>query len=163
MDYKEFIFEIANLNDLDDICNLYKKVIKTTFTTWDENYPSKNLLIDDILNKNLYVLKHKKTIIAVSFLGTKEENKENWEIDLKRPMGVARICVDPNLQGKGVGSFFMECLINKSKKLGADGMHFHVEITNIAAQKMYQKCGFINCGLGQSNYGFSFYKFEQKF
>ena len=54
MDYK---LELATPNQIEEILSLYQNVIETTFTTWDKNYPSKDLLISDIQNKNLYVLR----------------------------------------------------------------------------------------------------------
>lgn len=160
---KNFIFEKAIENDFDEIKKLYKNVIKTTFTTWGENYPSDNLLFDDIKNEQLFILRDNSKIIAVSFLGTKNNDTEDWSLKLSSPMFVARICVSPDYQGKGIGSYFMNQIICEAKNRGADGMHFHVCTKNPAAIKMYEKVGFENYGRGQSNYGFDFFKFEQKF
>ena len=153
----------ATLQDVENIMSLYRYVIKTTFTTWDDNYPDKELIVRDINNKNLFVLKHNDNIIAVSFVGYKEEENENWTYPLLSPIGVARICVSPDHQGQGIGTHFMKQLINIAKERGADGMHFHVCTQNPAAMKMYEKVGFVNCGLGKSNYGFDYYKYEQVF
>lgn len=153
----------AQESDVDEIMELYKLVIKTTFTTWDENYPDKNLILSDIKNGNLFVLKDDGKCIAVSFLGKKEKDDETWSVDLKRPLSVARICVSPKYQGKGVGTKFMAMLVSEAKNQGADGMHFHVCTKNPAAMKMYEKNGFKNYGQGKSNYGFDYYKYEQKF
>lgn len=159
---ENLIFSKAELCDLDIIMQLYKKVIQTTFTTWDENYPSKELIKSDIQNKNLYVLKKDNKIIAVSFLGKKEEENENWHLPYKKAYGVARICVSPDFQGQGIATIFMKYLIQEAKNNNVDTMHFHVCTKNISAIKMYQKVGFKNYGLGKSNYGFDYYKFEQK-
>lgn len=160
----DLIFQKATIKDLPAILELYKKVIETTFTTWDENYPSKDLILNDIKNSNLFVLKNlKDKCIAVSFLGINDDSKENWSIHLKNPQGVARICVDPEYQGKGVGSYFMGKLIDETKNRGVDGMQFHVCTKNISAMKMYEKVGFKNHGLGKSNYGFDYYKYELAF
>lgn len=153
----------AKSEDFDEILNLYKGVIDTTFTTWDENYPSKQLIYGDIIKSNLYILKEDNKLIAVSYLGKNENEDEDWQYKLSNPLSVARICVSPTQQGKGIGTYFMEKLIEKAKKMGADGMHFHVCTKNLSAMKMYEKVGFKNCGLGKSNYGFDFYKYEMIF
>ena len=153
----------AQINDFEQIFELYQNVINTTFTTWDKNYPSKKLVLKDIQNSNLYVLKDGQTIVAVSYLGKNENDNDNWSLKLKNPLGVARICVNPSQQGKGIGTFFMNKLIETAKNLGADGMHFHVCTKNVSAMKMYEKVGFKNCGLGKSNYGFDFYRYEIAF
>ncbi len=160
----KLVFQKATIEDLSSILELYKKVIETTFTTWDENYPSKELIISDIKNSELYLLKNSKgECVAVSFLGINDDSKENWVIQLKSPLGVARICVSPDYQGKGIGSYFMNRLIDEAKNRGADGMQFHVCTKNISAMKMYEKVGFKNYGLGKSNYGFDYYKYELAF
>ncbi len=157
---EDLVFETAVENNLNEIMGLYKRVIKTTFTTWDENYPSKELIGDDIKNKEIYVIKLNNKIVAVSFLGKKENDTEQWCVDLKRSMGIARICVDPEFQGKGIGTMLVKKLIETAKEKGADGMQFHVEVSNVSAMKMYEKCGFKNYGRGQSNYGYDYYKYE---
>ena len=159
----EIEFLKAKQFDLDEILNLYKEVILNTFTTWDENYPSKELLVNDINMGNLYIAKINNEIIGVSFLGEQEKNSENWCVKLNNPLGVARICISPKFQGKGIGSRFMSFLMDEAKKQGADGMRFHVCTKNPSAMKMYERCGFKNYGLGQSNYGFDYYKYEKSF
>lgn len=159
----ELVLEQAEINQLDEIMKLYKDVIKKTYTTWDEYYPSKELVEEDIKKNNFYVLKTNGKIIAVSFLGEKdadETKEENWTYPLKSAISIARICVSPKYQGQGVGTKFLNMLMTQAKELGADGIHFHVATQNMAACRMYEKSGFKNCGLGQSNYGFDFYKYE---
>ena len=153
----------ANLKDVPEIMAHYKDVIKITFTTWDENYPDEKLVKSDIDDGNFYVLKDDGKIVAVSFLGEKKNDTEEWKTKLSKPMGVARICVSPSQQGKGIGTMFMQMLIDEAKQRGADGMHFHVCTQNPSAMKMYEKCGFVRSDEIVNNYGFDFYKYEQMF
>ena len=153
----------ANKDNLNSIMLLYKEVIKTTFTTWGENYPSRELIEKDIDEGNIYIVKDNNVIVAVSFLGVKEEENEEWANKLNNPLGIARICVKKEYQGKGIGSEFLVFLISEAKLRGADGLHFHVATLNGAAMNMYEKVGFKNCGRGKSNYGFDFYKYEMVF
>lgn len=158
----DYVFSLAKISDLSSITMLYKDVIANTFTTWDENYPSIELIKKDILQQNLYVLRQQNNIIATSFLGQKE-NDDNWDTRLSNPLSVARICVSPQHQGRGIGKMFLKQLMETAKNLGADGMHFHVCTLNQAAMRMYESCGFKNTGLGKSNYGYDYYKYEIKF
>ena len=159
---ENLVFSKAEQENIDEICQLYQNVIKNTFTTWDKNYPSRQLLVDDIKNKNLYVLKLNNKIVAVSFLG-KYENDDDWTFKLKTAFGIARICVSPDCQGQGIGAMLLKFLIEEAKKRGADGLHFHVCVQNISAIKMYEKAGFKNCGIGKMRYGFEYYKYEMVF
>lgn len=153
----------ANKEDVNEIMLLYNEVMKTTFTTWGQGYPSKDLIEEDIHAGNLYVLKDDNKIIAVSFLGVKEEENENWENKLTNALGIARICVSSRYQGRGIGTKFVSLLVKEAKDRGADGMHFHVATLNSSAMRMYENVGFVNCGLGKSNYGFDYYKYEMVF
>ncbi len=156
-------FSQARKEDVDEIYKLYQIVIKNSFTTWDKSYPSKMLVFDDIKNKNLYVLKSDDKIVAVSFLGKYENEDDEWKYKLNNGYGIARICVNPDFQGKGIGTHFLKLLIEEAKQSGADGIHFHVCVQNPSAMKMYENAGFKNCGLGKPNYGFEFYKYEMVF
>ena len=153
----------ASKADVNEIMLLYKEVMKTTFTTWGQGYPNRELIELDVSNDSLYVLKDNGKIIAVSFLGVKEEENENWENKLSNPLGIARICVSSEYQGKGIGTRFVSLLVEEAKARGADGMHFHVATLNASAMRMYENVGFKNCGLGKSNYGFDYYKYEMVF
>ena len=159
----DLAFLVATKEDADKIYELYQKVIKSTFTTWDESYPSKPLVIEDIEHKNLYVLKLGNEIVAVSFLGKNENEDDAWNYMLNNGFGLARICVSPDFQRRGIGTRFLKLLIDEAKRRGSDGLHFHVCVQNLSAIKMYEKAGFENCGLGKPNYGFEFYKFEMVF
>lgn len=156
----DLVFDKANIEEYEQIHALYQEVIRTTFTTWDDNYPGRDLIMEDIMNGDMYVLKNGNNIIAVSFLGIYENEAENWSNRLDKPIGIARICVDPKWQGRGVGTYFVYLLMEKAKEMGADGMHFHVCTLNASAMKMYERAGFINCGQGESNYGYDYYKYE---
>ena len=159
----ELKFELAKKSDINEIMQIYKDVIKNTFTTWNDDYPALDIIEDDIINKSFYVLKNNKEIVAISYLGVNENEDEDWKYKLQKPLGIARICVSPKYQHQGIGTTLLNMLINQAKILGADGLHFHVATINPNAIKMYLKCGFENCGQGKSNYGFDFYKFEMKF
>ena len=113
------IFRLAEKKDLDIIMKIYKDVINSTFTTWDEDYPSKQLVQEDIEKKTLYVLKNEDDIVAISFLGPNENENEKWKYKLQNPLGIARICVAPNYQGQGFGKLMLKYLIKlaKEKKL----------------------------------------------
>ncbi len=153
----------AEKENIDEIYELYQNVIKKTFTTWDKSYPSKQLIGVDIKNKNLYVLKLNGKIVAVSFLGEYENQDDDWKHKLNNGFGIARICVSPDYQGRGIGASLLKLLIEEAKNRGADGLHFHVCVQNKSAIKMYEKAGFENCGIGKPNYGFEYYKYEMVF
>jgi ribosomal protein S18 acetylase RimI-like enzyme len=157
-------FELANTKNLDEIMNLYKNVIKTTLTTWDDDYPNKELILKDIKNKELFILKTENSeIISVAFVSNNfESNDIKWKYKLSNPFRFARICTHPNYQRIGVGTRMLSEIINFVKKRNCDGMQILVYVKNVAAIKLYEKFGFENTG-EYTEYGYDYYSFELKF
>ena len=142
-------YTLVVLDELDEVFALYRYVIKTTKTwDWNDQYPSKEMVKDDIINQNLVCLKDGDKIIAVSFIGDRQEADpvKIWKLKINKPARWARICVHPNYQGKGIGRLFTENIINDLKHKGYDGIRIIVAQENIAALKLYNHFKFINQG-----------------
>lgn len=142
-------YTLAKLDDLDEIFDLYRYVIKTTNTwDWNDQYPSKDMVKDDIENQSLVCLKDEDKIIAVSYIGDRynPDPVKIWKLDLHKPARWARICVHPNYQGKGIGKIFTKNIIDDLKNKGYDGIRIIVAQENIAALKLYNHFHFINQG-----------------
>ena len=129
----------ANKDNLNEIMLLYKEVIKTTFTTWGEDYPSRELIKSDIDDGNIYIVIEDNKIIAVSFLGVNEEENEEWVNKLNNPLGIARICVKKEYQGKGIGSKIIHALEQDEYFLRAKRIEIPASIT---AVEFYRKMGY---------------------
>lgn len=142
-------YTLAKLNELDEIFDLYKNVIKSTKTwDWNNQYPSKEMVKNDIINQNLVCLKNENKIIAVSFIGDRHnpDPVKVWKLEMYKPARWARICVHPDYQGKGVGRTFTKHILNDLKNKGYDGIRIIVAQENIAALKLYNHFNFINQG-----------------
>ncbi len=78
-----------------------------------------------------------------------EKNSYRYQICLLdgKPVGYIALgdkndiqyCVDPDYQGKGIGTFMVKELFNKNDKLEA-----YVKTHNITSQKIFEKIGFKN-------------------
>lgn len=144
-----FTYKPIKLNEVDLVYDLYQRVINSTpVWGWDKDYPSKDMLINDITSNHLVGYYDNDKIIAVSFIGPVNPNEEvpNWKLEIKNPARWARICVDPTYQGKGVGYAFTKCIISDLINQGYDGIRIKVAKDNISAIKLYDKFGFLNQG-----------------
>jgi len=56
---------------------------------------------------------------------------------------ILELFIDPNFQGKGVGTKLVNEVINYARGLSFDGVIVQTEKENIPAQKLYEKLGFI--------------------
>lgn len=159
---KELKFENVSESEIDEVLEVYRNVIKNTLTTWDENYPNKELLLKDIKNKELFCLKADK-IIAVAYVSNYFESEDNnWKYDFKNPYRFARICTLSEYQGLGVGTKMLSEIIKFVKNLNCDGLQIAVYIKNISAIKLYEKFGFIKTG-SKNEFGYDYFKYELSF
>ena len=138
-------FQLASIDELDDIVSIYHRLIGTPGCTWSLDYPSKETAENDIKNECLYTLKKDDKIIAVASVGDFDELGDlQWKA--KKPCELARIGVDPSFQKQGIGSIMLENLIRMAKEKGYDGIRILVSKTNEPALALYEKNGFERCG-----------------
>ncbi len=114
---------------------------------WDEDYPNKDIIEDDIKNKNLYVLEDRDKVIAsISVLDEEpaELNVIDWEDG--KACFLVRLCVAPECQGKGIGEEMMKNISGIAKKKGYKATHHLAAEANKAANRLYQRMGYKDLG-----------------
>lgn len=135
--------------NINEIKKLYSDVKNNTYTLWDENYPSEELILWDIERNGLWGVFDNQTLIAITFMGERcEDGEENftWKETFKKRGTFARIGVSPNYQNKGVGTALVDFVLKELKSQGFDGVRILVGSQNTNAIKLYTKFGFVNCG-----------------
>lgn len=140
-------YRVIKINELDKANELYRYVIKFCKTwDWNENYPSLKMIEEDILNHQLVGLFDNNQLIAISFIGCRQNPDcvKGWKTNLKKPARWARICVHPQYQRKGIGKLFINLIIKDLKSKGYDGIRIIVAKENFAALNLYKKFKF-NC------------------
>lgn len=145
-----------------EIKQLYADIKNKTYTLWDDNYPSDELISYDIERKCLWGVFDNQSLIAITFLGERCEDDEEgftWKDTFRKRGTFARIGVSPDYQNKGIGTFLVDFIIKELKFQGFDGVRILVGINNINAIKLYSKFGFYNCGTAK-RYGHEYYLYE---
>lgn len=154
--------KLLTKNEINQIKNLYKQIKENSYTLWDDNYPSEELINLDIERNGLYGVFENGVLIAISFVGERCEDGEedfSWKDSFNKRGTFARIGVSPEYQNRGVGTFLVDFILEKLKTRGFDGVRILVGVNNINAIKLYSKFGFINCGTTK-RYGHEYYLFE---
>lgn len=149
-------------NEIESVKNLYRDIKCSSYTLWDENYPSEELINWDIERNGLYGVFDNNVLIAISFLGERCEDGEDdfsWKDSFVKRGTFARIGVSPRYQNKGVGTLFVKFILDELKNCGFDGVRILVGTQNTNAIKLYSKFGFVNCGTTE-RYGHEYYLFE---
>ncbi len=148
--------------DIQEIQNLYKDIKNSTYTLWDKDYPSNELIKWDIERNGLWGVFDNNFLIAISYAGERCEDSEEdytWQDTFIKRGTFARIGVATKYQNKGVGTYLVGFILNELKTQGFDGVRILVEIKNTNAIKLYSKFGFVNCG-SVERYGHKYYLFE---
>lgn len=148
--------------NIEIIKKLYKDIKQKTFTIWEDDYPSDELIVYDIERKGLYGVFNNDELIAVCFIGERCEDGEEtytWKDNFKKRGTFARIGVSPKFQNQGIGYKLVEFALNELKSQGFDGVRILLGVNNENAIKLYNKFGFINCGQ-TTKYGQDYFLYE---
>ena len=131
---------------------------------WQNNYPSVEVLNDDINRDRLYVLKNDEEIIGVMSLLKDEESTYKkifdgtWLSD-NIYYTVHRITVKE--KGKGISKYLFDYAINECIKDGISSLRIDTHIDNLVMQKALNKFGFVYCGVIYLNDGSKRIAFEK--
>lgn len=158
----EMIFRKAEDNEAEMIMALYRAVIGKPFCTWNESYPGKAEIEEDLAAGALYVLEEDKAVIgAISIVPVNElDELDCWKIR-ENAREFARVVLRPDQQHKGLSVYLVESIIQELKKQQTAAVHIAVAKENIPARKLYQKTGFDFCGEADM-FGHSFFLCEKE-
>ncbi|MDN5347101.1 MAG: [ribosomal protein S18]-alanine N-acetyltransferase [Clostridia bacterium] len=65
---------------------------------------------------------------------------------------ITNIAVHPHWRGRGLGKLLLDFLLHEAARLGADRVTLEVRVSNIAAQKLYERAGFTRAGVRKGYY-----------
>ena len=143
----------ATLNQLDEIFLLYTNAIKTMdsqgIPQWDEIYPDKLILEEDIKKNQMYIgLKDER--IAVCFVLNEECDEEykngKWICSDSKYLIIHRLCVNPDFQNQGIAAKTMEYIENLAKDFGYNSIRLDCFTLNPYSKKLYDKAGYTVTG-----------------
>ena len=139
-------FRKSEVKDFDEIYSLYKMTIDSeagAICLWDDDYPSKQLISEDIASGGGYCLEDADGIAAACYAGRRFPVEiTSWKYSPKNPAYFARLVVHPSRSGKGVGKLLVQHILAELKRLGFDGVRGFVVQQNKVALKLYAAFGF---------------------
>jgi len=114
---------------------------------WDEDYPNREIIEEDITNEALYVLEDQGRIIAsISLVEEEPEEIKDLGWEKARSCFLVRLCVAPEYQGKGIGGQVMKSISLIAKKKGYKATHHLAAEVNQAANRLYKRMGYKDLG-----------------
>ena len=153
----------ASIRDLNQIRALYWSLLDSSLECgrilqWKKNiYPNDNDWNNYIVNDEMYLILDNINVIgavAVTNAQSKEYRKIHWRVKAndQEAAVVHLLMILPEYQGGGAATAALDEII----KLATDKQKRVVRLdaigTNVPAQKLYEKYGFVNCGTAQEYY-----------
>lgn len=112
---------------------------------WDEIYPDKDILKEDIIKNQMYTGRIDNKI-AVCFVLSEECDEEykngKWKYPESRFNVIHRLCVNPSFQNQGIAAKTLEYIENLSKSEGYDSIRLDCFTQNPYSRKLYDKTGY---------------------
>jgi ribosomal protein S18 acetylase RimI-like enzyme len=149
----DIIFRRATLADLDRIFQVFTDAIREMdrchIPQWDELYPDKEILKEDIMTKELYLgLLNQE--IASAFVINEEYDEQYDHGEWKHPNAVFRVihrlCVNPTYQNQGIGTKTMRHIESVQINSGIETIRLDAFTLNPFALKLYEKLGYQKVG-----------------
>ena len=165
---KKVEFNIAEEKNLQEILGIFSAAIKEmnkyNISQWDEVYPDKYTIENDIRKKQLYIGKIDSEIVCVYVLNSDCDEQYingNWQYPNATYGVIHRICVNPKFQNQGIGILTLNHIEVQLRSEGVETIRLDAFSLNPFALKMYYKQGYIKVGEVNWRKG-KFYFMEKK-
>ncbi|MDG1398543.1 MAG: GNAT family N-acetyltransferase [Polaribacter sp.] len=153
-----------------EIINDAKALLKSlNIDQWQNGYPNKEQIENDIQNNESYVVvNHENQIMATTMFTKRPEHtyknlkNGNWLIDESSPYGVIhRLAMAKEHRGLGIAKFIFEELHQKLEKSNIKSLKIDTHEENLGMQSLIKKMGYKYCGIIYTNYGAKRLAFEK--
>ena len=118
---------------------------KNNIHQWDDIYPDKAVLAEDITKEQLYI-GFEGSDIAVCFVLSEECDEEykngKWKYPEARFNVIHRLCVDPDFQNQGIAAKTLEYIEKLCKCQGYESIRLDCFTENPYSRKLYDKAGY---------------------
>ena len=150
------IFRKAEEKDIDNIMIIIKQAQESLkelgVDQWQDNYPNREVILNDIENKNSYVLESEKGIVATAMFSLEKDSTYDkiyegiWITD--GPYAVIhRIAVSKESKGKNISSEFLGEMVRICSENNINSIKIDTHKDNIVMQKFLKKNNFKYCGI----------------
>lgn len=146
---EDMIIERAGIQDADEIFALYRSLIDIPYSTWSEDYPTKEIVNEDLKEHEMLVMRNecRQIVSAISIWYEFEfADAASWYHDVKNWAMLSRLGVAAYMQGKGIAKRMLVAAMDEAKRAGCEAVQFLVAKSNPIAQRAYASLGFDICG-----------------
>lgn len=162
------VLERARYEDIDEVLSLYRACSLYDelhgVLRWDEPYPTYEVVESDLDIDSLYVVRNAGEIIAAMTLIEMREMAGESLGDVPSAgdvMLVARLCVLPPYQRRGIGSRLIECALRAARSLGSRKLSMMCDVNDSAILHLGYKHGFLYYGI-QTLYAHAYLRLDRE-
>lgn len=149
----EMEFRTATIDDLDALVALYgaatQDMLRQGIDQWDEYYPDREILTEDVESGDM-TLGLLDGEPACAWVVNREYEPEYvsgaWEHTGGDFCVLHRLCVNPELQGRGLARQAMARMEKNALDKGFDSVRLDVFSQNLHAQRLYERLGYKHTG-----------------
>lgn len=164
----ELEFRRAGTDDLDALVALYgaaaQDMREKGIDQWDEYYPDREILAEDVESGDM-TLGLLDGQLACAYVVNREYEPEYelgaWEHTEGDFCVLHRLCVNPEMQGRGLARQAMARMEKNARDQGFDSVRLDVFSQNLHAQRLYERLGYRRTGEVRFRKGI-FYLMEKK-
>lgn len=158
----------GKIEDTEPIANIIKAATldmeSKNIHQWDEIYPDKAVINEDIANGNLYVNVEDGIISALIVLNedqSEEYGDLDWKYDCEKQLVIHRLCVNPKAQGGGIARKLLQYADDYAVRNGYGAIRLDAFTQNERALRLYENNGYEKVGRVQFRKG-EFYCYEKR-
>ena len=147
------IIRKAKHNELNQIMQAYKSCVKGMIDLgidqWDESYPNRNIIRNDLREQNYYVAILDQEIVAGIKIDQAQDPsylEMDWHDKSNNFVVVHRLCSKTKVWNKGIGKKMMEFAELVAKERGCSSIRLDTYINNPKAIAFHQKIGYNKLG-----------------
>ena len=149
----ELEFRRAGTDDLDALVALYgaaaQDMREKGIDQWDEYYPDREILAEDVESGDM-TLGLLDGRLACAWVVNREYEPEYelgaWEHTEGDFCVLHRLCVNPEMQGRGLARQAMARMEKNARDQGFDSVRLDVFSQNLHAQRLYERLGYKRTG-----------------
>lgn len=145
----DLYIERAKAQDADEIYALYRSLIDMPYGTWSEDYPSRELVEEDLARSEVFVMRDGQGRIVSAIVVEESDEFEpmaHWYEDVRHWGQLGRLGVAKDMQGRGIARQMIAYAMEQLRREGRDAVRFLVGAHNTPALRSYAKLGYEVCG-----------------
>lgn len=148
----EYLFEKGTAADVEAVLANIGAARANSSADWDEDYPTREHIAEDVENGALYVLRAEDGAVVASVAAYDDDDEFEEESAIAgwtkaaHSVSLFRLCVSAGLQGQGIGFILMNHVLDRARARGCQTARLLASEQNGAANRLYHKLDFRSLG-----------------